>query len=72
MLPRYSLGGYRPSKTNSLALSCPYLAAQLVDTCEKAAIPLATPLKLALKLQSLATILYNSNAETILGISKGP
>ena len=71
-LLRYSLGGYRPSKTARLKLSILWLYRVMLDSrFFKAGISTLTPARLTTRLQSLPAILHMKNQEPISEYSKG-
>jgi hypothetical protein len=71
-LLRYSLGGYRPSKTARLTLSKPQLHGVLLDSrLVKTSISTLTPPQLTLRLHSLLVILHMTSQEPISEYSKG-
>ena len=71
-LLRYSLGGYRPSKTARLTLSKPQLHGVLLDSrLVKTSISTSTPPQLTLRLHSLLVILHMTSQEPISEYSKG-
>ena len=71
-LLRYSLGGYRPSKTARLALSKLQLHGVLLDSrLVKTGISTATPPHLTIGAHSLPVILHMTSQEPIPEYSKG-
>ena len=71
-LLRYSLGGYRPSKTARLTLSKSQLHGILLDSrLVKTSISTATPSHLTVRLQCLLVILHMTSQEPISEYSKG-
>ena len=71
-LLRYSLGGYRPSKTARLTLSKSQLHGILLDSrLVKTGISTTTPRCLTTPLHSLPVILHMTNQEPISEYSKG-
>ena len=71
-LLRYSLGGYRPSKTARLKMSNCRIHGILLDSRNaKTGISRMTPLPLTRVLQSLPVILHMTNQEPISEYSKG-
>ena len=71
-LLRYSLGGYRPSKTARLTLSSLQLQGVLLDSqLVKTSISLAAPSCLTTRLRSLLAILHKTSQEPISEYSKG-
>ena len=71
-LLRYSLGGYRPSKTARLTLSKPQLHGVLLDSrLVKTSISTLAPSHLTMGLHSLLVILHMTNQEPIPEYSKG-
>ena len=71
-LLRYSLGGYRPSKTARLKLSILWIYRAMLDSrFFKAGISTLTPAHLTMRFQSLPAILHMKNQEPISEYSKG-
>ncbi len=71
-LLRYSLGGYRPSKTARLTLSESQLHGISLDSqLVKTGISTAAPLYLTIELHSLPVILHMTSQEPISEYSKG-
>jgi hypothetical protein len=71
-LLRYSLGGYRPSKTARLTLSKSQLHGILLDSrLVKTGISTMAPARLTTRLLSLPVILHMTNQEPISEYSKG-
>jgi hypothetical protein len=71
-LLRYSLGGYRPSKTARLTMSGSWLHRIPLDSrLNKTGISTATPPCLTTELQCLPVILHMSSQEPISEYSKG-
>jgi hypothetical protein len=71
-LLRYSLGGYRPSKTARLTLSASQLHGIALDSrLVKTSISTVTPSYLTIGLLSLLVILHMTNQEPISEYSKG-
>jgi hypothetical protein len=71
-LLRYSLGGYRPSKTARLAMSNSQLHGMLLDSrLVKTGISTVTPSHLTMGLLSLPVILHMTSQEPIPEYSKG-
>lgn len=71
-LLRYSLGGYRPSKTARLALSSTRIYGLLLDSqFVKTGISTSTPAPLTRGIHSLPAILHMTNQEPIPKYSKG-
>ena len=71
-LLRYSLGGYRPSKTARLTLSSLQLQGVLLDSqLIKTSISLLAPSRLTTQLQSLLAILHMTSQKPISEYSKG-
>jgi hypothetical protein len=71
-LLRYSLGGYRPSKTARLAMSDSQLHGISLDSrLVKTGISTATPPHLTMGFQSLPVILHMTSQEPIPEYSKG-
>ncbi len=71
-LLRYSLGGYRPSKTARLTLSDHRIHGVSLDfRCDKASISRMTPEALTSLFQCLLAILHMSNQKPISKYSKG-
>ena len=71
-LLRYSLGGYRPSKTARLALSVPQLHGRTLDSrLVKTSISTLAPSRLTTGLHSLLVILHMTSQEPISEYSKG-
>ncbi len=71
-LLRYSLGGYRPSKTARLAMSESRLHGISLDfRLVKTSISTATPSHLTMELHSLLVILHMTNQKPIPEYSKG-
>lgn len=71
-LLRYSLGGYRPSKTARLAMSNARIHGSLLDSrLVKTGISTATPPRLTTQLQCLPVILHMTSQEPIPKYSKG-
>ena len=71
-LLRYSLGGYRPSKTARLTLSKLRIHGDLLDSqFAKTGISRLTPFTLAREDQCLPVILHMTNQEPISEYSKG-
>ncbi len=71
-LLRYSLGGYRPSKTARLTLSNAQLHGLLLDSrLVKTGISTVTPSRLTTQLQCLPVILHMTSQEPISKYSKG-
>lgn len=71
-LLRYSLGGYRPSKTARLAMSNAQLHGSLLDSrLVKTGISTVTPGRLTTPLLSLPVILHMTSQEPIPKYSKG-
>lgn len=71
-LLRYSLGGYRPSKTARLTLSKSQLHGILLDSrLVKTSISTTTPPDLTARLLSLLVILHMTSQEPISEYSKG-
>jgi hypothetical protein len=71
-LLRYSLGGYRPSKTARLTMSKSRLHGILLDSrLVKTSISTATPPRLTTQFHSLLVILHMTSQEPISEYSKG-
>ena len=71
-LLRYSLGGYRPSKTARLTLSSLQLQGVLLDSqLVKTSISLMAPSRLTTQLRCLLAILHITSQEPISEYSKG-
>ena len=71
-LLRYSLGGYRPSKTARLAMSDSQIHGISLDSrLVKTGISTATPSHLTMELRSLPVILHMTSQEPIPEYSKG-
>ena len=71
-LLRYSLGGYRPSKTARLTMSDSQLHGISLDSRPvKTSISTATPPRLTTRLRSLLVILHMTGQEPISEYSKG-
>lgn len=71
-LLRYSLGGYRPSKTARLTLSKSQLQGILLDSrLVKTSISTVAPPRLTTRFQSLLVILHMTSQEPISEYSKG-
>ena len=71
-LLRYSLGGYRPSKTARLTLSIRWLHSVMLDSrLFKTSISTLAPSRLTTGLHSLLVILHMTNQEPIPEYSKG-
>ncbi len=71
-LLRYSLGGYRPSKTARLALSTHRIHGVVLDSqLVKTSISTLTPTPLTKRLQSLLVILHMTSQKPIPKYSKG-
>ena len=71
-LLRYSLGGYRPSKTARLALSTRRIHGVVLDSqLDKTSISTMTPAPLTKGLQSLLVILHMTSQKPIPKYSKG-
>ena len=71
-LLRYSLGGYRPSKTARLKLSILWIYRAMLDSrFFKAGISTLTPARLTTRFHSLPAILHMENQKPISGYSKG-
>ncbi len=71
-LLRYTLGGYRPSKTARLALSTPLIEGVALDSqLDEAGISRVTPASLTRCNQSLPAILHTSNQKPKPEYSKG-
>jgi hypothetical protein len=71
-LLRYSLGGYRPSKTARLTLSASRLHGIALDSqLGKTGISTSTPSHLTMELHSLPVILHMTSQEPISEYSKG-
>ena len=71
-LLRYSLGGYRPSKTARLTMSISQLHGIMLDSrLDKTSISTATPSHLTVRLQCLLVILHMTSQEPISEYSKG-
>lgn len=71
-LLRYSLGGYRPSKTARLTMSKFQLHGSLLDSrLGKTGISTSTPARLTTRLRCLPVILHMSSQEPISEYSKG-
>ena len=71
-LLRYSLGGYRPSKTARLTVFNSRFHWTLLDSQpDKTGISRVAPLQLALEVLSLPVILHISSQETVSEYSKG-
>ena len=71
-LLRYSLGGYRPSKTARLTVSVPRLHGVTLDSrLVKTGISTLTPPRLTTQLHSLPVILHMTSQEPISEYSKG-
>ena len=71
-LLRYSLGGYRPSKTPRLTVSVPRLHGVTLDSrLVKTGISTVTPPHLTMGLRSLPVILHMTSQEPISEYSKG-
>jgi hypothetical protein len=71
-LLRYSLGGYRPSKTARLTVSVPRLHGVTLDSrLVKTGISTLTPPRLTTQLLSLPVILHMTSQEPISEYSKG-
>lgn len=71
-LLRYSLGGYRPSKTARLTMSESRLHGISLDSqLGKTGISTSTPLYLTIELHSLPVILHMTSQEPISEYSKG-
>ena len=71
-LLRYSLGGYRPSKTARLTVSESLLQGISLDSrLVKTGISTATPSRLTTRLQCLPVILHMTSQEPISEYSKG-
>ena len=71
-LLRYSLGGYRPSKTARLAMSDSQIHGISLDSrLVKTGISTATPFHLTMELRSLPVILHMTSQEPIPEYSKG-
>ncbi len=71
-LLRYSLGGYRPSKTARLTMSIAQLHGLMLDSrLVKTSISTVAPPRLTTQLQSLLVILHMTSQEPISEYSKG-
>ena len=71
-LLRYSLGGYRPSKTARLTMSDPsFMGLSLDSRLDKTSISTVTPPHLTKRLHSLLVILHIASQEPISEYSKG-
>lgn len=71
-LLRYSLGGYRPSKTARLTLSeSQFHGISLDSRLVKTGISTVTPLYLTIELRSLPVILHMTSQEPVSKYSKG-
>lgn len=71
-LLRYSLGGYRPSKTARLTMSISQLHGMMLDSrLVKTSISTSTPPRLTTQLHSLLVILHMTSQEPISEYSKG-
>ncbi len=71
-LLRYSLGGYRPSKTTRLAMSISQIHGTMLDSrLIKTGISTLTPSRLTTQLHSLPVILHMTSQEPIPEYSKG-